>query len=335
VVALHARGIRNVVAPLGTAFTTPQAKLIKRFSPKAVILFDGDAAGKEAAKKAREPAREAGLSVRVAVLAGGKDPDEFVRERGAEALGQVIANARGMMEFLIDAELDKDFQALDARDRASRVQAVAELIKSEDDPAIRALAVQYADAAASRLAISMNMVNETTFKALWNVVKRAGNRPVVGGGRPMEPERVRSEAQPEKLPLEMLGCVLDCPEILEDPRVESAVGLLEGEIALAIGLARSLRGNNDPTSAESFLARVPATIQDFAAQRLTRPRHEEPGAALFEFLHNAQKMKRLELSRDKESVLQELDRAGSQGDASWEERVLREAERKAREKHGL
>jgi len=239
------------------------------------------------------------------------------------------------MEFLIDVELDREFQALDARDRASRVQAVADLIKSEDDPAVRALAVQYADSAASRLAISMNMVNETTFKALWNVVKRAGARPVAAGGKSMEPERVRSDAQPEKLPLEMLGCVLDCPEILEDPRVETAVGLLEGEIALAIGLARSLRGNSDPTSAESFLARVPATIQDFAAQRLTRPRHEEPGAALFEFLHNAQKMRRLELSRDKESVLQELDRAGSQGDALWEERLLRDAERRAREKRGL
>ncbi|MBI5536939.1 MAG: DNA primase [Deltaproteobacteria bacterium] len=334
-VALHARGIRNVVAPLGTAFTSAQARQLKRFTPRAVILFDGDAAGKEATRKAREPCREAGLDARVAVLPEGKDPDDFVREKGAEALGQVVAGARGMLEFLIDVELDREFAVLDSHDRAARVQAVAELIKSEDDPAVRALAVQYADSAASRLAIQMNMVNETTFRALWNVVKRSGMRPMEQGARqPLDPDRVRSETAPDKIPLEMLGCVIDCPEILEDPQVESAVALLEGEIALAIGLARNLRGAN-AAIAESFVARVPATIQDFAARRLSKPRHEEAGAALFEFLQNAQKMKRQGLVRDKQNVMQQLDRAGSEGDALLEDQLLREAEQKAREKHGL
>jgi DNA primase len=324
VVALHARGMRNVVAPLGTAFTAAQAKQLKRFTPKVVMLFDGDAAGREAARKSREPCREAGLDARVASLPDATDPDQFVRERGVEALTQVVAGARGMLEFLIDVELDKQFAALDSHDRAARVQAVADLIKSEDDPAVRALAVQYADSAASRLAIQMNMVNETTFRALWNVVKRAAGRASDGGAtRGQHPEEVRSASAPDKIPLEMLGCVIDCPEILEDPRVESA-----------IGLARNLRDAKAAT-AESFVARVPATIQDFAARRLSKPRHEEAGAALFEFLQNAQKMKRLGLSRDKETVMQQLDHAGSLGDVLLEDRLLREAERKAREKHGL
>src|SRR5262249_8709625 len=68
VLALYARGIRNAIAPLGTAFTTAQAKLLKRFAPSVVALFDGDAAGKKATRNARVPCREAGLSARVAVL---------------------------------------------------------------------------------------------------------------------------------------------------------------------------------------------------------------------------------------------------------------------------
>ncbi len=64
VVALHARGLANAVAPLGTAFTPAQAKLLKRFAPSVVVAFDGDAAGKKATRAARVPCREGGLSAR-------------------------------------------------------------------------------------------------------------------------------------------------------------------------------------------------------------------------------------------------------------------------------
>ncbi len=336
VVALHARGMRNVVAPLGTAFTTSQAKLLKRFTPRVVVLFDGDAAGIEAAKKAREPCREVGLDARVAVLPGGQDPDDFVRAKGVEVLEQVLGSARGMLEFLIDQELDQSFALMNSRDRAARVNAVADLLRTETDPTVRALAGQYADRAA-RLAVQGGSVDAQTFRELYMAVKRAGAGPMVGGGdtRVLAPERARSRIDPHEVAREMLGCVIDCPGILEDPRVEDAVGLLEGEVALAVGLARTLRDGGKADAAERFLARVPATIQDFAARRLSRPHHEDEGAALFEFLQNAQKIKRLGLSRDKQAVLHELDRAGGQGDAELEDRLLREAERKARERHGL
>ena len=79
VVSLHARGIDTAVAPLGTAFTNEQAKLLKRFSPKVVVLFDGDNAGRKATRAARAPCREGGLEARVARLPLGVDPDDLVR----------------------------------------------------------------------------------------------------------------------------------------------------------------------------------------------------------------------------------------------------------------
>lgn len=335
VVALHARGIHNVVAPLGTAFTLPQAKLIKRFAPRVVVLFDGDAAGIEAARKSREPCREAGLDARVAVLPGGQDPDEFVREKGPEVLQQVLERAHGMLEFLIDQELDQSFALMNSKDRAARVHAVAELLKSETDPTVRVLAGQYADRAA-RLAVEGTRVDARTFRELYLSVRRAASGPAGGelDNRHLAPERARSTTDSADVGQQMLGCVIDCPEILDDPRVEDAVGMLEGDLALGVALARQLR-DGKAEAAERFVAHVPATIQDFAARRLSRPRHEDAGAALFEFLQNAQKIKRLGLSRDKQAVLHELDRAGDQGDAELEDRLLREAERKARERHGL
>src|SRR5690606_33027927 len=96
VVSLFARGVKHVVAPLGTAFTEEQANLIRRYTPKVTLLFDGDSAGVRATKASREPSRAAGLSVRVASLPEGSDPDTLVRERGAEALLQYIRGSVGM-----------------------------------------------------------------------------------------------------------------------------------------------------------------------------------------------------------------------------------------------
>jgi hypothetical protein len=178
-------------------------------------------------------------------------------------------------------------------------------------------------------------VNETTFRALWNVVKRAGGRVWdAAGERALDPERVRSRARDREIPLEMLGCVIDCPEILENPSVEAAVSLLEGEIALAIGLARNLR-SSDPCISQSFVARVPATIQDFAAQRLSKPRHEEAGVALVEFLRNAEIVERHHILRDNEDLRGEMERARAAGDSAMEDELLLRLSSNARKKRGL
>ncbi|HEY5955529.1 MAG TPA: CHC2 zinc finger domain-containing protein, partial [Polyangiaceae bacterium] len=86
VVSLHARGIGNVVAPLGTAFTTEQAQLVRRLAPELCLLFDGDKAGRRAVGASREAIRESGLGCKVASLPDGVDPDELVRQQGPEAI---------------------------------------------------------------------------------------------------------------------------------------------------------------------------------------------------------------------------------------------------------
>jgi DNA primase len=154
VVSLHARGMNNVVAPLGTAFTVQQAKLMKRFAPKVVVLFDGDAAGKKATRAARGPAAEGGLSAKVAVLPKGTDPDELARKRGIEAVAHLIKNARGMLEHLIDEALAGDaFEGATLAEQQARIQAVAQLLREENDPNLRSMAKLYADKLSSKLII--------------------------------------------------------------------------------------------------------------------------------------------------------------------------------------
>lgn len=86
VIALYAVGIQNTAAILGTAFTPEHAKLLKRYTTQVTMLLDGDEAGMNAAEKSLPILLAAGLRVKGCFLPGGKDPDDFVKENGVEAL---------------------------------------------------------------------------------------------------------------------------------------------------------------------------------------------------------------------------------------------------------
>ncbi|GGD92948.1 DNA primase [Aureimonas endophytica] len=102
-IALHQAGFENAVAPLGTAMTDRQLELLWKTTPEPVLCFDGDGAGLKAANRAADlalPLLAPGRSLRVALLTGGKDPDDLVREGGPDAFREVLAGARPLSEIL-------------------------------------------------------------------------------------------------------------------------------------------------------------------------------------------------------------------------------------------
>jgi DNA primase len=86
VIAMHQAGIANAVAPLGTALTEAQVRLLKRYAGKALLLFDSDVAGQKATERAIELMETQDLIVQVAVVSGGKDPADLVQRGEQEAL---------------------------------------------------------------------------------------------------------------------------------------------------------------------------------------------------------------------------------------------------------
>jgi len=103
VLALHQAGLRTAVAPLGTALTEDQIKLIWRFSRGPVLCFDGDKAGERAASRAAEralPLLTPGYSLSFAFLPEGEDPDSLVRTRGIEAMRKTVAKAAPLSQVL-------------------------------------------------------------------------------------------------------------------------------------------------------------------------------------------------------------------------------------------
>jgi DNA primase len=126
VVALAGGGFRNVVAPLGTAFTDEQARILKRYTSTVFLAYDGDAAGQRSAFKAADLLLAAGLAPRVVALPRGKDPASLVQEGGAAAFRERLEAS----EEVIDAKLRILREKVDLSDVPRKRRAIKRLLES-------------------------------------------------------------------------------------------------------------------------------------------------------------------------------------------------------------
>ncbi len=101
-ISVFLRGIQNVIATSGTAFTEQQVAILKRHTQNVVVNFDPDAAGANAAEKSIAMLTEEGFAIKIVTLDGGLDPDRFIRERGVEAYTQAVRGARRQSDYLIE-----------------------------------------------------------------------------------------------------------------------------------------------------------------------------------------------------------------------------------------
>ncbi|MBU6136210.1 DNA primase [Clostridium tertium] len=111
-ITLHQYGITNVVASLGTALTTNQARLLRRYADKVIISYDADIAGQAATMRGLDILKDAGFDVRVLSIPQGKDPDEYVRSNGKDAFIKLI----NVAESLIDYRLKKAEEGINLKD---------------------------------------------------------------------------------------------------------------------------------------------------------------------------------------------------------------------------
>ena len=102
VLKLFSEGIRNVVAPLGTALTENQAELLSKYTKKVYLLYDGDTAGQNAMGKAIPLLLKAGLEVYPVYLPQGHDPDSFIDSFGVKELKNLIKNSKELFRSLIE-----------------------------------------------------------------------------------------------------------------------------------------------------------------------------------------------------------------------------------------
>jgi len=174
VIALAQAGFPNAVAPLGTALTEDQIKLLWRMASEPVLCFDGDEAGRKAAYRAVDtalPLLESGHSLKFVFMPGGQDPDDLIQEQGAGAFAAQIEKSRPLASVLWTREVEGgDFSTPERR--AALEDRLAGLLKQISNIRVRR---HYAQDIAERL------------KKLWN--KSVDTQPPFRGKAGSRPQR--------------------------------------------------------------------------------------------------------------------------------------------------
>ena len=107
VIAMHAAGFENAVATLGTAITSEQARMMSRYTKKVIISYDADEAGQKAAMRAVKMLTEVGLEVSILRVPGAKDPDEYIKNFGADKFRQVLGDSKSKFDYNLESILSK------------------------------------------------------------------------------------------------------------------------------------------------------------------------------------------------------------------------------------
>ena len=292
VVSLVAHEIPNVVASLGTALTSVQARLLARFASKAFLLYDSDMAGLRATFRAADILLGAGIHPSVVTLPGGEDPDSVARREGREAL-------MGYVEDAVDV-LDRKLQILTGRDRLSSIDGIRDAVdrllptlRATTDPALRDIYI-------SRVAAETGVRRETLEEEI------ARTPAVPGGGTVPAPQpRVRRVRKP------LMGAERQLLQVLVNDRrlidrASEAVGPEDFVHPANRAIFRALTENPE-------LERAPEEMEAVAASRLAGllAGSEEVGHAARVLADSARRMRGAPLAERarelRETIARELD----------------------------
>jgi DNA primase len=160
VIALHQAGFTNAVASLGTAFTSGHASLIKRYVNEVYLTFDSDGAGTKAALRALPILKEAGITAKIIRMDPYKDPDEFIKNLGAEAFEERINKARNGFLFSLEV-LERDYDMNSPEGKTSFFNEAAKRLTEFEEEIERN---NYIEAVAEKYHISIESLRKLVAK---------------------------------------------------------------------------------------------------------------------------------------------------------------------------
>ena len=228
VISLHQAGFTNAVASLGTAFTSQHANVLKRYTDQVILTYDSDGAGVKAALRAIPILKEVGMSIKVLNMKPYKDPDEFIKNMGAEAFRQRIKEAKNSFLFEVDVlrrgyEMDdpeqktrfyqetarKFLQFGEALERENYLQAVAreQMIPAEE---LRGLV--------NRMGMSMGLKAGESLNHSGRVVpqetqeEESGGSGLSGSRKPRRPDKEDGIRRSQRL---LLTWLIETPALFE------------------------------------------------------------------------------------------------------------------------
>lgn len=309
---MHAAGFRNTVAPLGTALTPDQAHLVRRFADRVVIMFDGDDAGRAAARRAFGPLKQAGMEVLYVRLPAGEDPDSFVRKSGKDGMNDLLAKRRDLVEIIIEDAFSESTGSPSAISRT--VASLAPYLDTIQDPLERDLVIK-------KIARESVLDEPAVRRAL----KRSSASPSTGPSSPAGTEP-RSDLR-NRTEREITGVLMDSPGLLDEiPLVEILEYFRTGpykDVLQRVGHWWTSKEPLDPLALIEGLGNEEA--ERFVSGRLVEPEFSDVGAArkvLTEAVGTLRK--RCYLREEEERLNREIAQAERSEDPQALERLLHE-----------
>lgn len=198
----YQNGIRNIAASLGTALTSSQVSLIKRYTRNVVMLYDGDSAGEAASLRGLDLFVQEGVNVRVAVLPKGYDPDSFVRNKGVAELNSLVDSSADLFEYKLGILTSRH----DSRDAAAKSRICAEMLPTIARATNAVLKFEYIKRLAERLQVREEALLLELKKVKPDYTYEPSAEAVASGGMP-------SGSKAEKI---VIGLMLDEAEVIPE-----------------------------------------------------------------------------------------------------------------------
>ncbi len=156
--SLFLAGVKNVIATAGTAFTDAHARTLRRFTPMVYLVFDGDSAGIEAARRAISILAPYNFDIRVLTIPNDEDPDDFIKSSGPKAFLDLLATAQDYMPFIINKTV-RDHNAETPYGKSAVLNALAPLGNTLTDSVVKGEFVK-------QLSEALSLPQEMIFKRI-------------------------------------------------------------------------------------------------------------------------------------------------------------------------
>ena len=325
--SLFQNGIKNAVASLGTALTDDHVRRLKGFATRAVLVFDSDNAGINAAKRSVSTFAAEGVDVRILVLPKGHDPDSFVHSEGADAFRRAADQAMSVMDFLTDTAMKKHGSSVEGR--IAVLEEMKEPLARIEDSAARSL---YVRALAQQLGVDESAVLER----VRNVVSTPGARQVggVAGNGDLSGSRDSGEAlESYRREEQMLAMMIQHPGVRHEALNRGVLDHFYSERFQRIG--RVVAGWD--TQKEMMVADLMAAMADDQDRQLVATLAMMDGGLDSDVLEKSVfLMKRIVKVRVKteNTLTNQIRRAEQGGDSQLPFELLKKRQKEIRKLHG-
>ena len=211
VIAMHQAGFTNAVASLGTAFTSEQAVILRRYTDEVLLTYDSDQAGVKAALRAIPMLRDAGINARIVHMEPYKDPDEFIKGLGSEEFEKRMAEAQNAFLFEIDV-LRKSYDISDPEQKTKFDHEMAAKLLVFEDKVQRD---NYIETLSAKYSIKKEDLRGLVIKSANRIPANKGNANVHSEGYNRNIKKVKESGIEHSYKL-LLSWLADEPNLFDD-----------------------------------------------------------------------------------------------------------------------